>query len=209
MARRQWQQVIDASGRRLRGLVQSGIEAGTRVDLFLQEAAAFVSARRKAQEELARQAREKRRREQQRAEAARIAAEKARQEEAREEARRLAAEKARQEQLRKQQEQARLAREKARREALARAEAEAEARAAESAVACVEDTGSQEGSADRQDSQPEFVLNGILFSYDRIDAVINNKSYQLNETVNGAKVIHIERTMVKLLYKGEVIVLRL
>jgi hypothetical protein len=211
-ARHQWQQVLADSGQTLRNLAEAGLAAGDKANLFLQDTAAFLSARRRAQEELARQIQEKRRLERRRAEEARIAAEEARKEEARkekarQEARRRAAEKARAREQQRQEElrKAQLAQQKAREQAQARARLEA----AKAASTQVDADDPPETSADQEDSKPEFVLNGILFSYDRIDAVINNKSYQLNETVNGAKVIHIERTMVKLLHDGEIIVLRL
>jgi hypothetical protein len=202
------QRIAAGTSRSLSGMLDTGIAIGGRVDDTLRDVIAFASAHERAQQEMARQ----------RAEQQRLAREEAQRRRRRREeaqARRIAQQKA----------QAQAEAEKRRREALAAQKAEAQrlaqeqarqaarARAAEN-ESSVSVTTSQEAddttaSAQDKPDRPEFVLNGILFSYDRTDAVINNKPYRLNETVNGAKVIHIERTMVKLLYKGEVIVLRL
>ncbi|MFP4354213.1 MAG: hypothetical protein ACLFUJ_03735 [Phycisphaerae bacterium] len=149
------------------------------------EAARQELARRRAEE----QAREK-------AEAIRLAAERQRIEQEgrdRAEAQRLAYEK----------QQAEIA-ESQKAEAQRLQQLRQKQQAAQATVASVEpeSTGST-------DLAGKFELNGILFSYDGIAAVINNKPYGLNETVDGAKVVHIERTMVKLQYKGQTITLRL
>jgi hypothetical protein len=202
------QRIAAGTSRRLSGMLDTGIAIGARVDNTLRDVIAFASAHERAQQEMARQRAEQQRLAREEAERRRIQRQEA-------QARRLAREK-------KAQAEAEARARKRRQQALAAQKAEARRLALEQARNAAK-TGSTDndagddstpsrvaiGAGDDNDDKPEFVLNGILFSYDRTDAVINNKPYRLNETVNGAKVIHIERTMVKLLYNGQVIVLRL
>lgn len=168
-----------------------------------ERAAQLQQARLAAEKRLEAQRRRRQRQQQQelqrmKAEAERLAAQRA-------ELERLAAQRAEAERKAFQQEQARLAAEK---EEQARQLAALQAREAGDAEG-PEPVASVEPQADAQANLPELNLQGILFSYDQISAVINNKSYQVNDVVNGAKIVHIERTMVKLEYDGRTIVLRL
>ncbi len=162
------------------------------------EQARLAAAKRLENERLQRERKQQEELRRMKAETERLAAQRA-------ELERLAAQRAEAERKAFQQEQARLAAEK---EQQARQLAALKARQAAKADPS-EAVASAQVQANAQDNLPELNLQGILFSYDQISAVINNKSYQVNDVVNGAKVVHIERTMVKLEYGGQTIVLRL
>ncbi len=215
----QWEQMTSASNRAVAGVLEDFAAIGPGFGALCQDLGAFVRTQKHAQYELALEAQRRREIERKKREEAGLAAEKAR-------ADQLAQQKAqaqKQEQLRKQaqakREQELRAQAEARRQEelrkqeLARREEEARRRQEqESSAVVTAGPGTPNGSdaqASSDGQEPEFILNAILLSYERTYAVINNKAYRLNETVNGAKVIHIERTMAKLLYKGKVIVLRL
>jgi hypothetical protein len=62
---------------------------------------------------------------------------------------------------------------------------------------------------EKKPASPEFVLNGIMYLEGSPRAIVNDVMVEPGDTVNGAKVVKIDRQDVVLLYNGSEIVLKL